>query len=101
MKFLKDNFKFGLVLGFAAPVLGLVFFKYYRLHNSLSFIQTIQLIFLQPERSIITSWLTLSLMMNAILFTLFINTDKDYTAKGIFFATLFYGLVILGFKFFG
>ena len=100
MKILKDNFKFGLVLGFAAPILGLVFLKYYR-YGMLTFKEVIQYIFLQPDRSIITSGLTLSLMMNAILFTLFINTDKDYTAKGIFFATLFYGLIILGFKFFG
>ena len=94
----NDNLKLGILLGFAAPILGLVLLKYYR-YGMLNFKEVIQYIFLQPNRSIITAGLSVSLMMNAILFTIYINTNRDYTAKGIFFATLFYGLIILGFKF--
>jgi hypothetical protein len=32
------------------------------------------------------------------LFTIYINTNKDNTAKGIFITTLIYGLIVLSIK---
>jgi hypothetical protein len=42
--------------------------------------------------------LSLSLLLNAAIFTLYINAEKDHTAKGIFVTTLVYGLIILSIK---
>jgi hypothetical protein len=43
---------------------------------------------------------SLSLLANVILFTIFINTHRDQTAKGIFVVTLIYGIAILVLKVF-
>ena len=98
--FKKDNFIYGLVLGFAAPILGLVLLKYKR-YGMLSFKEVLQYIYLQPNQSIITAGLSVSLMANALLFTIYINRNKDLTSKGIFVSTLVYGVIILGIKFLG
>jgi hypothetical protein len=34
-------------------------------------------------------------MANAVLFTVYINSRRDRTAKGIFLATLIYGIGVL------
>ena len=44
--------------------------------------------------------LTLALFVNAVLFTIYLNTRKDKTAKGIFLVTLVYGVVVLFLKLF-
>ncbi|HEX7846547.1 MAG TPA: hypothetical protein VF476_12165 [Chitinophagaceae bacterium] len=92
MIFKKDNLKLGLVLGLVGPILGLVtiyFFKY----SSISFGDFLSE-FLE-EKKLITSIGSLSLLANVILFTLYINTHRDKTAKGIFAVTLIYGIGIL------
>ena len=38
------------------------------------------------------------LLANAIVFTFYINTHRDQTAKGVFVATLLYGIFILVYK---
>jgi len=40
------------------------------------------------------------LLANAVLFTLYVNTNRDKTAKGIFIVTLIYGIGILVLKIF-
>ena len=81
---LKDNTKYGIVLGFLAPFIGMLGFYYWKfsVYPLKDFIQ-----FIFIEKKILTTMITFSLMANAVLFTLFINTDKDYTAKGIFIST--------------
>jgi hypothetical protein len=98
--FKKDNLTYGIVLGFAAPILGLLLLKFKR-YGMLSFKEVLQYIYLQPDHSIITAGLSVSLMANALLFTIYINRNVDHTAKGIFISTLIYGLIILGIKFLG
>jgi hypothetical protein len=98
--FKKDNLTYGIVLGFASPILGLLLLKFKR-YGMLSFKEVLQYIYLQPDHSIITAGLSVSLMANALLFTIYINRNVDHTAKGIFISTLIYGLIILGVKFLG
>lgn len=92
--FKKDNLVFGLILGFLAPVAGLLMLKYYKF-GSLSFKEVLQFMYVQPGHGLITAGLTVSLMMNAFLFTMYVNGRRDKTAKGIFITTLLYGVVIL------
>ena len=92
MIFKKDNLKLGLVLGLLGPVLGLVI-VYFIKYNELSFSDFFDLFI--HERSMITAIGSLSLLANVVLFTLYVNTHRDNTAKGIFIVTLIYGIAIL------
>lgn len=92
--FKKDNFLFGLILGLLAPIAGLMLFKLTKF-ESFSMSETIQFMLNESGFRTLTATMSVSLLANAILFTIYINTKKDKTAKGIFVTTLVYGLVIL------
>ena len=93
----KDSIGLGLILGLFAPLLGLVIFKYSQL-KSFTVMEAFQYMIYQPGFKILTVALSLSLLLNALLFTIYINTNKDNTAKGIFITTLVYGLIVLSIK---
>ena len=88
----KDNLKLGLVLGLLGPVLGLVV-VYFIQYSAFSFGDF--LTSFMNEKKLITSIGSLSLLANVVLFTLYVNTHRDHTAKGIFIITLIYGIAIL------
>jgi len=90
----KDNTKLGLTLGFIAPIFGMMIFKWYKF-GIFSLKEFFQFIFVEPGFRTLSAGLSLSLLANAIVFTLYINVQKDNTAKGIFITTTIYGLVIL------
>ena len=94
MIFKKDNFVFGFIMGLVAPALGVVLFKYTKL-AALNFYEAMQFMILQPGHKLLTLAITLSLMANAILFTLYINAHIDKTAKGIFIATFIYAITAI------
>lgn len=96
MIFKKDNFVFGLVLGFIAPLAGFLIYKFIKF-RSLTLIEMIQWLKLNPQ--LITVVVSLSLLANAVLFTVYINVHKDRTARGIFAFTCIYAIVALLFKF--
>jgi len=91
----KDNLKLGLVLGLIGPIIGLIVI-YFIQFSSVSFLDFFE-VFINTNR-LITSIGSLSLLANVILFTIYINTRRDHTAKGIFFVTLVYGIIILVLK---
>lgn len=96
--FNKDNIKLGLVLGFIAPVIGM-FGYYFWKFNLFTFNEFLQVLMIQ--KSLLSGIISIALIANALLFTVYINRQKDKTARGIFFATCLYALVTLGFKWFG
>jgi hypothetical protein len=93
----KDNFLMGLIMGIVAPVAGIIAFKFSKF-SSFSIKETYQFMILEPGYKTLTVALSLSLLLNALLFTLYINSHRDNTAKGIFVTTLIYGLVVLTIK---
>lgn len=93
----KDSIGLGLILGLFAPLMGLVFFKMYKF-SVFSFKETFQFMIYEPGFKTLSVALSLSLLLNALLFTIYINTNKDNTAKGIFITTLIYGLIVLSIK---
>lgn len=97
MIFKKDNLRLGLVLGLVGPLLGLVivYFIKFPSYNFKDFLEY----FINDNR-LITSIGSLSLLANVVLFTLYVNTHKDETAKGIFAVTMIYGIGILVLKIF-
>lgn len=93
----KDNFLIGIVMGIFAPVLGLFLLKIYKF-GIFTFSETWQYIMLEPGYKTLSVGLSVSLLLNALLFTIYINSGKDNTAKGIFVTTLLYGLIVLSIK---
>jgi len=95
--FKKDNIRLGLILGLIGPVIGL-FIIYFLKFSSVSFGDFLEQ-FLHT-RKLITSIGSLCLLANVVFFTIYINTQRDQTAKGIFITTLIYGVFILVLKLF-
>lgn len=96
----KDNFIFGFIMGLLLPLGGVIIYRYAKL-GSFSTREVFQYLIYQPGHSLLTVALSLSLLANAVLFTLYINAHIDKTAKGVFVATLIYGLTVLSLKTFG
>ena len=91
----KDNLKLGLILGLIGPLLGLVVI-YFIKFPGIGFGDFLDEFF--NNSKLITSIGSLSLLANVVLFTLYVNTHRDTTAKGIFILTLVYGIGILVLK---
>ena len=93
----KDNLRMGLILGLIGPILGLVVIYFIRF-PSYQFKEFLD--YFMHDSKMITSVGALSLLANAVLFTIYVNTHRDSTAKGIFIITLIYGIGILVLKLF-
>ena len=96
MIFKKDNFIFGLSLGFIAPMIGFLVYKLVKF-KALSISEMFQWMKMNPN--LITVFISVSLMANAILFTIYVNGRRDKTAKGIFIMTMLYAVIALAFKY--
>jgi hypothetical protein len=81
-----------LILGLIAPLI--VFLFVYLFKFSGYTLDAFFRVFL-TEKKIITFWGVWCLVGNIALFTYYINTSKDKTAKGIFAITVVYGIGIL------
>jgi hypothetical protein len=93
----KDNLRFGLLLGFIAPLISLViyyFVKFYPLFSVRDFLN-----FISSNKNQITAISVPCLVLNIALFTYYINSRLDKTAKGIFAITLVYAILALLLKF--
>lgn len=97
MIFKKDNLRLGLVLGLVAPILSLVIYYYVKFASAYSFKEF--LVFVRDNKAQITAISVPCLVLNIALFTVYINSHRDQTAKGVFAATLIYAIVALLFKF--
>lgn len=96
----KDDTRFGALIGLIAPLAGILLFKIYKF-NTFSYKEVFQFMYLQPGHKILTAALSVSLLLNALFFTLYVNSGRDKTAKGIFITTLVYGVAVLLLKTFG
>jgi hypothetical protein len=56
---------------------------------------------LKTNKRLVTAISIPCLFLNVILFTIYINSRRDSTAKGIFASTLVYAIASLLFKFLG
>lgn len=91
----RDNLKLGMILGLLGPLLGLVIIYFFK-WSFFSFGEFLEEFF--RDKKLITSIGSLSLLANVVFFTLYINTNRDKTAKGIFLVTVIYGIAILVLK---
>ena len=95
--FKRNDLRFGLILGFIAPLLSLVvyyFVRFYPLFTVGDFLE-----FVAENKNQITAISVPCLILNIALFTYYINSQRDQTAKGIFAVTLVYAIGALLLKF--
>ena len=89
---IRDNLTLGLILGFLTPLLifaGIYFVRF----STYDFGEFVALFF--RENRLITFFGAWCLVGNIALFTYYINTARDKTAKGIFALSVVYGILIL------
>jgi hypothetical protein len=94
--FKKDNLKFGIVLGILGPLLAMTIYYFWVFSRTISFSEYFYV--LHTNKQLLTAISSISLLSNAVLFTIYINTQRDKTARGIFAATLIYGIAVLLYK---
>lgn len=94
----RDNLKLGLVLGLLTPLLSFVIYYFirFRLYSFGEYLSA-----LKDNKPLLTGITIPCLLLNIALFTIYINTHRDKTAKGIFTVTLIYAIISLFIKFFG
>lgn len=92
----KDNLKFGLLLGFIAPLISVVIYYFIRFRE-FSVPDVLRL--MAENKNQITAITVPCLLLNIGMFTFYVNTQRDQTAKGIFAVTLFYAIGALLIKF--
>lgn len=98
--FNKDKTSLGILLGFLAPVFGLVIYYYIAFYrHNVGFSEFIG--YLKHYKSVLTGVSSVSLMANAVLFTFYVYAGKDKTLKGIFISTVIYGVTVLLIKVLG
>ena len=94
----KDSLTRGFIIGLLTPIVALVVYYYAKISpNSWGdFFK-----YLGMEKRLLSSLTVICLIPNIALFTWFINTHRDQTAKGIFGITLMFAIVSLLVKFIG
>ena len=94
----KDSYILGVGIGGLLPVIS--FFGYYYWKFSLfsfyDFLYT-----LKGNKQLVSALTIPCLLLNIVLFTVYINGEKDKTAKGIFTVSIIYALAALLFKLIG
>jgi len=96
--FKRDSLKLGIFLGFIAPLISVVAYYFIRF-RIFSFSEYLSA--LARNKPLLTGITIPCLLLNIALFTLYINTHRDQTAKGVFSITLLYAIASLLLKFFG
>ncbi len=94
--FLKNDLKLGLIIGLLLPLIGIVVFYYWKIYPNTwgTFLH-----YLTFEKSLLSSLTVVSLLFNVAVFTAYVNTRRDETAKGVFAITLVYAIASLMVKF--
>jgi hypothetical protein len=93
----RDDIRLGFALGFLAPLISLAIYylvRFYPLFSLKDFFY-----FLSSNKNQITAVSVPCLVLNIALFTLYINSHRDKTAKGIFAVTLVYAITALLLKY--
>ncbi|HEX6333706.1 MAG TPA: hypothetical protein VFZ78_05740 [Flavisolibacter sp.] len=93
----KDNLQMGILLGLITPFIVFVLIYLFKF-SYLEFSEFVSRFFNQKQ--LITFFGVWCLVGNIALFTYYINTHRDRTAKGIFAITLLYGIGVLLLKLF-
>ena len=92
----RDSFPIGFVLGFLFPALGLALIYIFWFYESMTL--TEYYIYLRQRSATMAAVLSLSLITNLPVFFLNIWGHRYNSARGIIFATMIYGAIIIYLK---
>jgi hypothetical protein len=93
----RDDLKTGIILGLVTPLLIFLMIYFFRFGDR-EFTLFLNEFF--NQNTLITFFGVWCLVGNIALFTYYINSGRDKTAKGIFAVTLIYGIGVLLLKLF-
>jgi dolichol kinase len=94
----KNSILFGMVLGLVAPIAGVAgyyFWKFYPTYSVGDFIRVIL-----SQKTILSAMSTFALFANVVLLTIYLNSRRDETAKGIFLISCVYAIAAIVVKLF-
>jgi len=93
----KNSFQLGIVIGILAPFAGVLIFYLWKAGSN-PFLYFLEVVL--ENKSLLTAVISFALLANALVFTWAVNTDKDKTARGIFFITLIMMVPLIVYKIF-
>jgi hypothetical protein len=94
----RNSLLFGIILGLIAPLIGMLgyyFWKFYPTYSIGAFINIVL-----AEKTLLSAISTFALFANVVLLTIYLNTRKDQTAKGIFIISCVYAIAAIVIKLF-
>ena len=94
----RNSLLLGVVLGLIAPMLGMAayyFLKFYPTYSIADFVGIVL-----SEKTILSALSTFALFANVVLLTIYLNTRRDETAKGIFLISCIYAIAAIVIKLF-
>lgn len=88
----RDNRKNGFVVGLIAPLFGFVIYYLlrFRAYTLKEFWEVLMM-----QKSLLSGIISISLLMNILVFTIALNKKRDQLAIGIFIASCIYGIASL------
>jgi hypothetical protein len=91
----KDSLLFGLLMGLALPIIGVLIFYY----SKFAAVDLMQFMDVATKHKVLSPMLSLCAILNLGTFYLFLNKNLYLTARGIILATIIYGITIVALKF--
>jgi len=97
MEMVKDNYIVGVIVGLTMPFLGFLIFYEWKF-AAFSLEEFLDL--LNRQKSILSAMISISLLINGAVLTIFFQKQKDKIAKGVFFTTCIYAVIAIACKWF-
>jgi hypothetical protein len=85
----------GLFVGLIAPIVAFIIYVAFYLEREI--LETYHSLL---EKNILSEAISLSVLINLLIFFMNIKTNRDMVAKGIILATMIYAFIVLGLKLF-
>ena len=94
----RNSLLFGIIIGLIAPLLGMLGYYFWKFYPTYSLGDFISIIL--SQKTIFSALSTFALFANVVLLTIYLNTRRDETAKGIFLISCVYAIAAIVIKLF-
>jgi len=94
----RNSIPFGIILGLFAPLLGMLGYYFWKFYPTFSVGDFFSTVF--SNRTVLSGISTFALFANVVLLTIYLNTRRDETGKGIFIISCIYAIGAIVLKLF-
>jgi hypothetical protein len=94
----RDSVFFGVIIGLFAPLLGMLGYYFWKFYPTYSLGNFLSVIF--SNKTLLSGISTFALFANVALLTIYFNTRRDETGKGIFIISCVYAIGAIVLKLF-